>query len=80
VAIGNREVNTMSAGESFSANILKVDFAEEFPKKKIMTVLVHMYYIHVVPGALSDLRAVKKEHFGIHHLPEEILSLNSSIT
>jgi hypothetical protein len=33
-----------------------------------------------LPCALSDLRAVKKEHFGIHHLPEEILSLNSSIT
>ena len=40
MAIGNREVNTMSAGESFSANILKVDFAEEFQKKKTMIVLL----------------------------------------
>ena len=30
-------------------------------------------------GALSDLRAVKKQHFGIHHTPEEILSPKSSI-
>ena len=29
----------MSAGELFWAKILKVDFAEEFPKKKIMIVL-----------------------------------------
>jgi len=43
-------------------------------------VCVHVHIHHVLPGALSDLRAVKKEHFGIHHLPEEILSLNSSIT
>ena len=35
--------------------------------------------IHDMYRALSDLRAVKKQHFGIHHPPAEILSLNSSI-
>ena len=34
-------------------------------------------YIHT--WALSDLRGVKKQHFGIHHHPAEILSLNSSL-
>ena len=34
--------------------------------------------MHVL-RALSDLRAVKKQHFGIHHPPAEILSLKSSI-
>ena len=37
------------------------------------------WYMYLIPGALSDLRAVKKQHFGIHHPPVEILSLKSSI-
>ena len=36
---GKHLADTMSAGELFWAKILKVDFAEEFPKKKIMIVL-----------------------------------------
>jgi hypothetical protein len=43
------------------------------------TCTVHVHVPHICVGALSDLRAVKKQHFGTHHSPMEILSLNSSI-
>ena len=49
----------------------------------VMNVVLHRTTCTVVHecmfGALSDLRAVKKQHFGIHHPPAEILSLKSSI-
>ena len=41
--------------------------------------LTILFIYHGISRALSDLRAVKKQPFGIHHTPEEILSPKSSI-